>query len=83
MKDFRGLYESVNDIISEEKVNIEKMIKDLSKDFSGTNEDQLAGVQLLKGLALSDDPKANRFMKELDLATTRISKKILETPKEE
>lgn len=53
-----------------------KIIKDLGKDFGGSNEDQMAGVQLLKGLATSDDDLANKFMKKLDKATSEISKEL-------
>lgn len=62
-----------------EAVDINKVIKDLAGDFSGSNEDQMRGVQLLKGLATSDDAKANTFMKKLDKATTKISKELSES----
>lgn len=61
-----------------EKVNVKKVIKDLGGDFGGSNESQMRGVQLLKGLATSDDPLANKFMKMLDAATTKISKELSE-----
>ncbi|MBD3216519.1 MAG: hypothetical protein GF311_28150 [Candidatus Lokiarchaeota archaeon] len=61
----------------EEDYDIKKMIKDLQGNFGETNEGQLAGVQLLKGLSLSDDSLANEFMKKLDKATTEISKEVL------
>lgn len=81
---FRDLVDSINDILNEEEgPNVEKMIKDLSKDFGGSNKDQMAGVQLLKGLAVSDDPMANKFMKALDKATTEISRKLLDGNKTE
>jgi len=57
---------------------VKKMIKDLGKDFGGSNEDQMAGVQLLKGLATSDEDLANKFMKKLDKATSEISKELSE-----
>jgi len=37
----------------------------------------MKGVQLLKGLALSNEDLANEFMKKLDTATTEISKELL------
>lgn len=83
MSDFRAFVESVKEILDEEKPNIDKMIKDLSKDFAGSNEDQLAGVQLLKGLAVSDDPMANKFMIALDKATTKISRDLMRGKNEE
>lgn len=60
-----------------EAVDIKKVIKDLQGNFAGSNEDQMKSVQLLKGLATSDDPLSNKFMKALDKETTRISKEIL------
>jgi len=60
-----------------EEININKIITDLQGDFSGSNEDQMRGVQLLKGLAISDDSLANNFMKLLDRAITQIAQKIL------
>jgi len=62
-----------------EAVNIKKMIKDLGGNFAQDNKAQLAGVSMLKGLATSDDPLANKFMKELDKCTTAISKKLTES----
>ena len=59
-----------------EEVDVEKIIDDLADNFGADNEKQMAGVQLLKGLATSDDPKANEFMKKLDQATTEISKEM-------
>ena len=63
--------------INEQEVDIKKIVKDLKGDFGGSNEDQLRGVQLLKGLAISDDPLANDYMKKLNTATTQISNEIL------
>lgn len=63
--------------------DVNKIIKDLAGDFSGSNEEQMKGIQLLKGLATSDDPKANRFMKAVDKATTKISREMGEIKKEE
>jgi len=59
-----------------QEADIKKIIKDLAGDFSGSNESQMKGVQLLKGLATSDDELANKFMKKLDKATTDISKEL-------
>lgn len=53
-----------------------KVIKDLAGNFDGSNEEQMKGVQLLKGLATSDDPRANEYMKKLNKATTEISKEM-------
>jgi hypothetical protein len=59
------------------EVDVSKIIKDLQNNFSGSNEDQMKGVQLLKGLATSDDPKSNEFMQKLDQATTKISQEVI------
>lgn len=64
-----------------EKVDIKKMINDLKGNFSKDNESQLKGVQLLKGLAISDEKLANQFMDELDKATTQIANKLLSKDK--
>lgn len=48
-------------------VNVQNIIDELiSTGWSGDNKSQMKAVQLLKGLATSDDPKANDFMKKLD-----------------
>ena len=59
-------------------VDVKKLIKDLGDtNWSVDNEAQMKAVQLLKGLALSDDELSNKFMKAVDAATTNIAKKIL------
>jgi len=60
-----------------ETVDIKKIVKDLQGDFGGNNDSQMKGVQLLKGLATSDDPLANKYMNLLNTATTKISKEVL------
>jgi len=70
------------EIIKESKLqeaDVSKIIKDLGDNFGGSNEEQMKATQLLKGLATSDDPKANEFMKKLDKATTKISKEMSES----
>lgn len=50
----------------EKESKVAGIIKELqSVNFGGSNEEQMKGVQLLKGLAASDDPAANAFMKKL------------------
>ena len=56
--------------------DVKKIIKDLGGSFGSDNEAQMKGVQLLKGLATSDDPLSNKFMQALDKATTKISKDL-------
>ena len=58
--------------------NISKIIDDLKQSFGGSNDEQMKAVQLLKGLATSDDPEANKFMKALDTATTKIANDMKE-----
>jgi len=71
--DLSTLIEKVNEVQEEKKPDIEKMIADLEDAYGGSNEDQGKMVQLLRGLAFSDAPKANQFMKKLDKATTEIA----------
>jgi len=71
---FRELVNAAVSSMNEEKEpDIEKMIADLEDAYGKSNEDQGKMVQLLRGLAFSDDPKANQFMKKLDRATTEIA----------
>lgn len=63
--------ERINKIINEAEVDVDKVINDLINiDWSKDNEAQMKAIQLLKGLALSDDPKANEFMKKIDKFTS-------------
>jgi hypothetical protein len=66
-----------NNLSEEESVDVEKVIKDLANAYGDSNEAQGKMSQLIRGLAFSDDPKANEFMELLDKATTEISKKVL------
>jgi hypothetical protein len=61
-----------------EEVEVKKVIKDLSKSYGDSNEEQGKMVALMKGLAFSDDAEANKFMKALDKWTTEYSKGIEE-----
>jgi translation initiation factor 2B subunit (eIF-2B alpha/beta/delta family) len=59
----------------EEQTDIKKIISDLIEtNWSGSNEEQIKAVQLLKGLATSDESSANKFMKELDDFTSTLKK---------
>ena len=62
--------------LTEEGPDIMGIIKSMAGNFASDNEAQMKGVQLLKGLATSDDPKSNEFMKKLDAATTKISNEM-------
>ncbi len=56
-----------------EKVDAKEIIKELiDTGWSGSNEEQMKAVQLLKGLATSDDPASNAFMKKLDNFTSGL-----------
>lgn len=56
-----------------EAVDIGKIIKAIiDTDWSKDNEAQMKVTQLLKGLATSDDPKSNKFMKAIDDFTSGL-----------
>lgn len=60
------------------EVNVKQVIKDLGDtDWGKDNEAQMKAVQLLKGLALSEDPLSNLFMKALSDASTSIANKLV------
>ena len=57
---------------------IKGIIKELGDtQWSKDNETQGKAVQLLKGLAFSDEPIANKFMEALDKASSSIASKLL------
>lgn len=61
----------------DKKTDVKAIIKELGDtNFSGSNEEQGKMVQLMRGLAFSDDPMANKFMKAMDKAATEIQKKL-------
>jgi len=75
----KTIWEEVEDYLTEkevkEAVDVQKVIADLiDTKWSGSNEEQLKATQLLKGLATSDDPLSNKFMKALDKATSGLKK---------
>jgi hypothetical protein len=56
----------LKDLNQNEAVDVGKVIQSLiDAKASGENEDQGKIVQLLRGLAFSDDPKSDAFMKKL------------------
>ena len=58
-----------------EEVDIKSIIDEvIDTNWSGSNDEQLKAVQLLKGLSTSDDPLSNKFMKALDDATSKMNK---------
>jgi hypothetical protein len=59
-----------------EKVDSQDVIKELiDTGWSKDNKSQMKAIQLLKGLALSDEPEANAFMKKLDSFTSGMKSK--------
>ncbi len=55
------------------KTTVGSVIKELIEtSWSGDNESQMKAVQLLKGVALSDEAEANEFMKKLDKFTSGL-----------
>lgn len=68
-------YKSIFKEKEKSDTNVSKIIGDLiDTDWSGSNEEQMKAVNLLKGLATSDDEKANKFMKDLDSYTSKMNK---------
>jgi hypothetical protein len=64
----------IKESILAEATDAKAVIKSLvDTSFGGDNESQMKAVQLLKGLATSDDPAANAFMKKLDAFTSKMS----------
>jgi len=62
----------------EKKVDVKGVIKSLGEtDWGKDNEAQMKAVQLLKGIALSEDPLSNKFMKQLSDASTVIAQNLL------
>lgn len=62
-----------------EAVDVSEIIKELIKtSWGGSNEEQGKAVQLLRGLAFSEDPKSDAFMKDLDTFTSGLDPKKYE-----
>lgn len=58
----------------QEESKTASVIAELIKtSWSGSNDEQMKAVQLLKGVALSDDDAANKFMKALDKFTSAMN----------
>lgn len=56
------------------------IIKELGEtDWGKDNNAQGKAVQLMKGLAFSDEPLSNEFMQALSKASTSIAKRIIKT----
>jgi len=46
----------------------------IDTNWGGSNDEQMKAVQLLKGIATSDEAISNKFMKALDKATSAMKK---------
>ena len=56
-----------------EKVNIKELIQEvISTNWSKDNASQMKVLQILKGIATSDDPLSNKFMKKIDKFTNSL-----------
>lgn len=59
-----------------EKVDVGDIIKELIEtSWGGTNAEQAKAIQLLRGLAFSDDPRSNKFMDKLNKFTSDLDPK--------
>lgn len=57
-----------------EAVDIQAIIKELIEtSWGGSNESQAKAVQLLKGIAFSDEAASNKFMAALDKFTSGLN----------
>lgn len=79
MDTFKDMYDDLKDHQRKldgellEAVDVQNVIKELIETgWSGDNEAQMKAVQLLKGLATSEDPASNKFMKALDKFTSGL-----------
>lgn len=71
------IHKLIKEVLSEqeEDVNITEVIKELADtDYKDDNKLQGKMVQLMKGLAFSDDEKATKFMNKVSDALTEIAK---------
>ena len=59
---------------ADEAVNVQDVIKAvIDTSFGGSNEKQMKAIQLLKGLATSNEPASNKFMQALDKLTSGMN----------
>ena len=69
-------------IQEQDSIDVRKIIKDIvDTDLSVSNEQQGKFSQMIKGLAFSDDPLSNKFMKEVDKMITKLGNDFLEKNK--
>lgn len=78
MKDYKmfnetGEYNKFFEAEDKKDVNIDQVIKSIKDtEWSGSDEEQMKALELLKGVFLSKDPKAKSFIKALDKATSNM-----------
>jgi len=65
--------EEHKETITEAAVAASVIAELISTSWSGSNEAQMKAVQLLKGVALSDEANSNKFMKDLDKFTSGLN----------
>jgi len=70
---YPNLNESKENELNEENKASSVISELISTSWSGSNEEQMKAVQLLKGIALSDEDVANKFMKALDKFTSGLN----------
>jgi predicted lactoylglutathione lyase len=73
MQDFKTFLEAQR---PKDEAKTKEVIISLADNDFETLEDQMKGVELLKGIAAADNPTANEFMKRLSGAYTEIAKDI-------
>lgn len=80
IKEYKSVYSNrFSKGFFEEKVDVKEIIGELiDSKWSGSDKEQMKAVQLLKGLATSDDEKANKFMKAVDKAMSSMKKSDFE-----
>jgi len=62
-----------------EAVDVKKIIKELiDTSWGGSNEEQGKAIQLLRGLAFSEDPLSNKFMQAMDKWSSALDAKDFE-----
>lgn len=54
-----------------------KVIDEMQGDYGSDNDKQIAGLKMMEQLASSNAPISNKFMEQLDKATTKISQGIM------
>jgi len=73
-KESKGLG-NLNALSKFKEADVKKVIDEvIDTNWGGSNDEQMKAVQLLKGIATSDEAMSNKFMKALDKATSAMKK---------